>query len=495
MMPQPKIIQGGMGAGVSSWALASAVSLRGQLGVVSGTAIETIFARRLQLGDRDGAMRRACKAFPFPKISERVLAHYFIEGGKRADKPFAFVPSFSDQPPQSLTELTVLANFAEVFLAKEGHGGVVGINLLEKIQMPTLPSLFGAMLADVDYVLMGAGIPRAIPGILDGLASGTPVKLKLDVEDAEPGREFFCSFDPHAFCGEPPPALNRPKFIAIVSSATLAITLARKSTGRVDGFVVEGSSAGGHNAPPRGPMQLNPKGEPVYGERDSVDLAKIKAIGLPFWMAGSFGQPGKLAEALRMGAAGIQVGTPFAFCRESAIDPRWKQQVIAKSCAGQIEVFTDPVASPTGFPFKIVQIEDTVSEPSIQALRERICDLGYLRHPYQKPDGSLGYRCPSESANSYVRKGGAIADTVGRKCICNGLLATVGLGQIRPGDHEEEALLTAGDEIALIAEFLQPGSDTYSAGDVIDRLLGKTTSIRPVEWTPDFASTGCAVSA
>jgi len=477
LMSHPKIIQGGMGVGVSGWALARAVSLRGQIGVVSGTVAETVLARRLQLGDPDGTMRRACRNFPFPKISERVIAQYFIEGGKPAEKPFEPVPLFSEQPPLSLIELTVLANFAEVFLAKEGHEGLVGINLMEKIQLPTLPSLFGAMLAGVDYVLMGAGIPRAIPGILDDLAGGRPVRLKLDVEGAEPGREFASSFDPRAFCGGAPPALTRPRFIAIISSATLAITLARKSTGRVDGFVVEGASAGGHNAPPRGSMRLNAKGEPVYGERDLPDLEKIKALGLPFWLAGSFGQPEKLAEALRMGAAGIQVGTPFAFCKESAMHPKWKQRVIAKSREGQIEIFTDPVASPTGFPFKVVRMEDTVSESPVQDQRERVCDLGYLRHPYQKPDGSLGYRCPSEPVESYLRKGGAVTDTVGRKCVCNGLLATIGLGQIRPGGHEEEALLTAGDEAARIAENIPAGSETYSADDVIDRLLGKTAEI------------------
>ena len=46
----PEIIQGGMGAGVSNWELARATSSRGLLGVVAGTALDLILARRLQLG-------------------------------------------------------------------------------------------------------------------------------------------------------------------------------------------------------------------------------------------------------------------------------------------------------------------------------------------------------------------------------------------------------------------------------------------------------------
>ena len=38
--PLPTIIQGGMGAGVSSWQLARAVACAGHLGVVSGAALD-----------------------------------------------------------------------------------------------------------------------------------------------------------------------------------------------------------------------------------------------------------------------------------------------------------------------------------------------------------------------------------------------------------------------------------------------------------------------
>ncbi|MCX6905191.1 MAG: nitronate monooxygenase [Verrucomicrobia bacterium] len=471
-MSHPIIIQGGMGVAVSGWTLARTVSCLGQLGVVSGTALAVVLARRLQLGDPGGAMRYALEKFPIPGVAARILEAYFIPGGKPAGAPFKLIAMPTLQPGAALVELTVAGNFAEVFLAKEGHRGVVGINFLEKIQFPTLPSLYGAILGGVDYVLMGAGIPRTIPGALDRLSKGEPAELKIDVEGALPGEEFTSSFDPQAFWGGPAPSLPRPRFLGIVASATLAMTLARKSNGRVDGFVVEGETAGGHNAPPRGPLQLSATGEPVYGPRDVPDLQKIRDVGLPFWLAGSYGQPEKLAEALRLGAAGIQVGTAFAFCAESGISPEIKREAIRLSRAGTTRVFTDPVASPTGFPFKVLEMEQTLSEAVQYQARTRICDLGYLRHAYRKPDGTLGYRCPAEPVEDYLRKGGTEEQTQGRKCVCNGLSAVVGLGQPL-GDRESElALFTTGNDVAHIARFLKPGQQSYTAADVVRILLG-----------------------
>ena len=130
----PVVIQGGMGVAVSSWQLARAVSLVGQLGVVSGTALDVVIARRLQDGDVDGDVRRALEAFPVPAIAHRVLTKYFREGGRAPGKPYVPVPKLSMSAGAAALELSVVANFAEVWLAKEGHDGVVGINFLEKVQ-------------------------------------------------------------------------------------------------------------------------------------------------------------------------------------------------------------------------------------------------------------------------------------------------------------------------------------------------------------------------
>jgi nitronate monooxygenase len=469
---EPIIIQGGMGVAVSDWRLARAVSLAGQLGVVSGTALDVVLARRLQLGDPGGHMLRALAEFPDSRVAERIVSRYFIAGGKCPDQPFRFTYLPALHPAAEQLNLIVAANFVEVFLAGEGHGGLVGLNLLEKIQAPTLASLYGAMLAGVDYVLMGAGIPRAIPGAIDQLSRGESAELPIHVAGAPPDETTVSRFDPNAFGLGSPPALKRPKFLAIVSSAPLAAMLARKSTGRVDGFVVEGPTAGGHNAPPRGQHAINKRGEPIYGQRDEVDLHAIRALKLPFWLAGSYGTPERVAAALQRGATGVQVGTAFAFCAESGLPDQLKQRVLAMSRAGTVDVFTDLVASPTGFPFKVLQLDDSLANTTLYNARERICDLGYLRQAYHRPDGTVGWRCPGEPVPTYLHKGGDLADTVGRKCLCNALMANVGLGQVRPGGRREAPLVTCGDEVKDIASFAPSAkAQTYTARDVINRLL------------------------
>jgi len=467
-----------MGVGVSGWRLARAVSREGQLGVVSGTALAVVLARRLQLGDAGGHLRRALSHFPFPGVAQQALEQWFVPGGKGDAEPFRLQPMPGQDLGTALTYLTVLANFAEVFLAREEHGGIVGINYLEKVQTPALASLYGAMLAGVDYVLMGAGIPRAIPGILDQLAAGQAVRLKLDVAGLPAGQAVYSEFDPQVYFGaeanKVAQGLKRPRFLAIVSSATLAATLARKASGPIEGFVIEGPSAGGHNAPPRGAMVCDDQGEPIYGERDLPDLARFRELGLPFWLAGSFADAGRLAEAQTLGAAGIQVGTAFAFCDESGLDAEIKRRVIQQVLSGEANVRTDLQASPTGFPFKVLQMEGTLSQKTLYERRLRSCDMGYLRSACADGDGQVAYRCPAEPVAAYIKKGGKLEETVGRKCLCNALLAAIGLAQMQADGMLERSLLTAGSSVRSIRRFLSGSS--YTAAEVIRRLLAPPVS-------------------
>jgi NAD(P)H-dependent flavin oxidoreductase YrpB (nitropropane dioxygenase family) len=325
----PVVIQGGMGMAVSSWTLAKTVAQTGQLGVVSGIALDTVLARRLQDGDPDGDIRRALAHFPEPAFVAPVLERYFRPGGRADGVSYLPVPKLSLTPSAAQQELAILGNFVEVWLAKEGHCGLVGINYMEKVQLATPAAMLGALIAGVDYVLMGAGIPREIPQLLRDLVAGRPATLTIDVHGSDAVHTI--TIDPTALLGEAllnrllygaaldgaalqsaedgaaVPRLRRPQFLAIVSAHMLAFYLARDADIRPDGFVIEGPTAGGHSAPPRGRMLLDDAEQPVYGDRDYADLTKIAALGLPFWLAGGYAQPDRVREALAVGAAGVQV--------------------------------------------------------------------------------------------------------------------------------------------------------------------------------------------
>ncbi len=480
----PVVIQGGMGVAVSSWRLARAVASRGQLGVVSGTGLDQVLARRLQHGDPDGSLRRAIATFPCRATAWRALYDYFVEGGKNAGARYRTPPMFRVDAAPGHLAFAILSAYTEVWLARSGHSGPVGINLLEKIALPNPAMIYGAMLAGVDYVLMGAGIPWQIPGIIDQLARHEAVTLAVPLEDGPPGATVDVRFAPREVLEGDLPPLTRPRFLAIVSSPVLAQAILKRATGRLDGFIVEGPTAGGHNAPPRGQLRLNDRGEPVYGERDAVDLAKMRALGLPFWLAGGQTTREALAGARAAGAQGVQVGTAFAFCAESGLEPALREAVLEQAALGTVDVFTDPNASPTDYPFKVVEVPGTLSDPGTYAARERVCDAGYLRRVYRTPEGGIGYRCPGEPVQAYVAKGGSESDTAGRKCLCNALLANVGLGQVRKSGSVEQPLITAGEDLRHLARRFGPRLPHFTAGDVIDDILGQRDLRGEGEGTP-----------
>ncbi len=470
----PMIIQGGMGAGVSGWFLAQTVSKLGQLGVVAGTALDEILARRLQDGDPDGHARRALGHFPLHAMAQRILDAYFIPDGKPRNSRYCTRGMHTIEGSRDAHEMCIAGNFVEVFLAREGHDHPVGINYLEKIQYPHLASIYGAMLAGVSVITMGAGIPVEIPAAIEALSEHLAASYAVHVAGAGDDRSFRMHFDPSLYAenhGTLPPPLKKPAFLPIISSETLAKVLYRKTNGKLDGFIIEGNLAGGHNAPPRGASQLTDDGQPVYGPRDVTGVKLIRNLGLPFWMAGSYGSPEGLRTALDMGAAGIQVGTAFALCRESCLAPAVRKELIKKALTGSSHVFTDPVASPTGFPFKVVALEGSLSEQAVYDCRRRTCDLGFLREAYLKPDGRIGYRCPAEPEQAFIAKGGKIENTVARKCLCNALIANIDMPQLLTNGTREKYLVTLGDDWHNIGRFCTPDQPEYGAEDVIKVLL------------------------
>lgn len=473
----PPIIQGGMGVRASSAYLAGAVASEGGVGIVSGTLMGLVLARNLQRGDED--FKRIIETeFPDEEIKDRILSRYFVEGGIPEGQSYENVPMLGHRPIEMAEDLNLVGVFAEVRLAKERAGGkgVIGVNLLTKLQEPTPSGLHGAMLAGAGVVIMGAGLPKHIPGMLDDIAMRRPTKNLLTVKGAPDGT-FSMTYDAeNRYPGLKDVELTRPSFLAIVSTKMAARVAVDKSS-PPDGFIVERPSAGGHNAPPREKDNFNSRGEPIYTDRDEVDQEYLNDAGLPYWMAGGHADPEVLKRAVEQGANGVQVGSAFALAEESGLVD--KQRIVNAIMGGEdLDVYTDPLASPTGYPFKVVSLGGTLSESDVYAARTRVCDIGVLREMYRKDDGTIGYRCPSEPEANFMRKGGELPATIGRKCLCNGLVAEIGLGQVTPDGSVERSIITGADRINENARDVMahagrsPNADgswsLYTASDVMN---------------------------
>ncbi len=472
----PSIIQGGMGIGVSSWRLARAVAQRGEIGVVSGTSIDSVVVRELQDGDPYDR-RRVLETYPDDDIVEHLLDRFYKPEGRAEHEPYDLLPIHQFTPRVKSQRILAAATYTEVRMAKQGHDGLVGLNLLAKLKRYSLPCLYGAMLADVDFAFIGAGIPLEEAKQIPKLAAGEPASLRLDVDTSqvdEPDGPYTYDFDPADLLDDPP-TLDAPAFFPIISSDALArIMDAKLPDEHVDGWVVEGPVAGGHNAPPRN-KQYAEDDTPIYDEKDVADLDRIHGLGKPFYLAGGYGSPEGLQFANDVGATGIQVGSLFSLTDESGYPEDTTRRLIRGIHAGEVSVDTDGRVSPTGFPFKVLTLSGTLADDEKYQRRARICDLGYLREPYVDEKGRLLGRCPSEPVDDYVRKGGDAEKTEDRGCLCNALMANIGLPQYRDG-APELPLFTGGDALMN----LPLGSITkphYDAADVLDYLYGDTPAL------------------
>lgn len=467
------VLVGGMGADISSVELVSTVArhVSGRLsGSLSATGLTDIYARLLQFGDVGGVVRRAFDAFrtKVPALAddvERLYRRYHVPGGIPAGERFEGFSLAGPTPPRDVQIFTMLATFSHVWRTKmAAPDRPVGINALRKIERVLLYGLYGAMLAGVDWVVMGAGDPSEIPAILDDLARNQAAELQVHVATVPRG-EHRIRFDPRDLVGPDLPPPPRPAFLAIVSSHLQAEALAGNPVTRPEGFVVESPMAGGHNAPPRSRAK-DQEGNYVYGPEDEADLAALAAVGLPFWVAGGRGHPVE-AGASSGGVFRRQVGTLFALCNESGMDPDLRRQVLRLVWQRKLDVVASASASPSGFPFRVARVPTTTGDPTTYAARRRVCDLGYLRG-WRPRDGRIVGLCPAADPQLYQKMGGAAWRAEGAICLCNGLLATCGLG--RSG---EPALVTLGDTTPVRDLQTRLRRLEYSADEAVAYLLGE----------------------
>lgn len=457
------LIQGGMGLNISGHTLTRRVSAHSSnqaLGTVSVTGIERTLAWGLQLGDREGVLEEAFSHFPLPKLARRVWQKYFNKAPNKG-KALCSVPRWTLSCDRELEELTILAGFCEVFIAKRHNTLPIAVNYLYKVQMPMMATLFGAMLAGVDMVVIGAGIPKDVPHILDRLALCQDVELNVAAHSHSAQDTFIKAFKPSQYLEGQRLELSRPAFVAIVSLHTLAEYLVLKQSVPPDGLIIEHHSAGGHNAPPRDSSG--------YSQRDEPDLQRIANLGVPVWLAGSRGTPSSIIEAQNMGFVGVQVGTPFALCRESGMTSSLKMKAKEMAVEGTLCVETMAL-SPTRFPFKVANIPGTVYDQGVYDVRPRICEMGALVEPIADAHGNVHYLCSAEPVDSYVAKGGNREDTIGKSCLCCNLFATAGLAQCYK-EVVEPPIVTLGD-ISQLPDIISRYGLDYSAHDVCDFLLG-----------------------
>jgi NAD(P)H-dependent flavin oxidoreductase YrpB (nitropropane dioxygenase family) len=438
-------------------------------------------------------------------IGCNICDRYFIEGGKAPSARFRSAPMQVVHPhdggrtipaavntatpiglrlDDEVIELLIATGFAEVWLAKEGHDGRIFINFLHKIELPLIYALYGAMLAGVDGVIVGAGNPEGLPALCQRLAKHAVVTHEVSMLYRQASEQFALVFEPCAVAAgrltmKP---LTTPAFLAIVSLEGLVKALADGNSAPPDGFIIEHHTAGGHNANPIGPLVRDELNQPVYSPADEANLAAIREVGIPFWLAGGYGSKSRLQEALAAGANGVQVGTMFALAEESGMKPEYRTAILAALRNGvqDDELVRTTLFSPTGFAFKVVQLEATLSDDDVYAARRRICDIGMLQQhglskPNQQGQRTLFQRCPAAPVESYLKQRGLERNTDGRRCLCNGLLSCVGLGQTKEVQHEvaeEPAIVTLGNHLEGVRRLSRQGQVHYHVEDVIADILG-----------------------
>jgi nitronate monooxygenase len=172
-----------------------------------------------------------------------------------------------------------------------------------------------------------APLPRPEPdaAVVDAVERFlAPLRRRLGLPEREPPEPRAWPFDEQlavvldervpivSFAFGIPPAIDA---ITIATATTAAEAAALESAG-VDAIVAQGAEAGGHRG--------------GFADHGMVPLAELvpqvaEAVSVPVIAAGGIVDGRGVAEALRRGASGAQIGTAFLFTEESGASPAWRR--------------------------------------------------------------------------------------------------------------------------------------------------------------------------
>jgi len=212
----------------------------------------------------------------------------------------------------------------EIRLARKLSDGAIGVNIM--VALSNYEDMVRATVKEnVDYIISGAGLPISLPEF----AEGSSVKL-----------------------------------IPLIASARgaklLLKTWKRRYNRFPDAFVVEGPLSGGHIAgysleelkSLRDKITREPLLENTVREVLSLiaEYEKEYGVSIPVIAAGGIFDGKDVAKFLKMGAAGVQIGTRFVATHECSVSDEFKQLYVR---ANEDDLVF--IQSPVGMPAKVIR--------------------------------------------------------------------------------------------------------------------------------------------
>ncbi len=294
-----------------------------------------------------------------------------------------------------------------------GPTGVLGMNIMVAVINDYAKSVYGSMDGGVDVIISGAGLPMNLPEI-----------------------------------AKQHERINEVALIPIVSSGR-ALKLVLKRWARYDyvpdAIIVEGPLAGGHVGWKTREETLQPQFKLELLVQEVLNTLAEQNLNLPVIAAGGIYTHQDIADYIKFGCAGVQMGTRFLATHESAASEDYKK-IIIECKQDDIKLAQHP-GSPCGLPFRAIS-QSPFFQQAIAQTRTPKCDKGYLLRNGQ---------CPAKTEN------------IETFCICNGLLAAINLNNL-----EEKELYTIGATGYRINEIV-------SVHELISELTSNIKHIQPTK--------------